>query len=199
MRRKQRHIFRHHGRDHANADEEHRQDANGHHPMQHALNHGEMSDGNRSWLGVRCRSRIILGFRRAPIERLRISGRSSRGERIVGYLYAVRQDGRIEIDVAARTVGLGLDLLHDERAGIDRSAAFRPRLAWVRGRIPGLATVNIIVQRCGPPTTRRRFPAPENPGRAWQDHPRDRYGFAAGSSDQRTACSAPEPSVKIKR
>src|ERR1700733_15229992 len=91
-----------------------------------------------SWLGARCRSRVILGLRRAAIERHRIGGRSSRRGRIIGYLYAGGQDGRIEVDVATRTVCLGLYPLNDERAGIHRFAAFGPSLAWVRSRVSGI-------------------------------------------------------------
>src|SRR5262245_30792335 len=78
---------------------------------------------------------IVLDFGGTQIERLCIGGRSSSRERIVGYLYPVRQDRRVEIDVAARTVAFGLDLLHDQRADLDGASSFWPGLAGVRRRI----------------------------------------------------------------
>src|SRR5262249_19632297 len=49
--------------------------------------------------------------------------------------YARRQDGRIEVDIPARTVPLGLDLLNPERADVDGAAVSGPGLARVRDGI----------------------------------------------------------------
>jgi hypothetical protein len=84
---------------------------------------------------VRCSSGIILGLRRAQVIRPRISGRPCGRERIVRHLHAGRQDDRIEVDVAARSIPLGLDLLRDERADLDGAAVFWPGLAGVRGGV----------------------------------------------------------------
>src|ERR1700738_1862714 len=45
------------------------------------------------------------------------------------------EDGRIEVDVAARAIPLGLDLLRDKRADLDGAAVGRPGLARVGGRV----------------------------------------------------------------
>ena len=64
---------------------------------------------------------------------------------------------------------------------------------------PGLATVTTMVQRSGPPRTRSAISCSRKLGpRLASSSGETGTGCAAGSSDQRTACSAPEPSTKMK-
>ena len=84
VRRNERKVFRHHGRHHADADEEHRQDAGGHQPVQQALQGGEaLAALVMACHPLRFAIGIILGFRRAQVVRLRVGGGSRGRERIV--------------------------------------------------------------------------------------------------------------------
>jgi hypothetical protein len=92
-----------------------------------------------------------------------------------------------------------LYLLHRERADLMARRSSGQALLGSAVGSPGLATLTTMVQRSGPPRTRSVISCSRKSGpRFARSSGETETGCAAGSSDHRTACSAPELSTKMK-